>query len=59
MDHVFTLKSLIDIFLHKKRNFSVLLLTLKNVRYCVAIWVMDQINFFWNYRQTFQCHQKH
>ena len=29
MDHVFTPKSLIDIFLHKKRNFFVLLLTLK------------------------------
>ena len=29
MDHVFTLKSLIDIFLHKKRTISVLLLTLK------------------------------
>ena len=31
---------------------------IKSVRYCVAIWVMDQIFFFLNYRQTFQCHQK-
>ena len=29
MDHVFTPKSLIDIFLHKKIDFSVLLLILK------------------------------